>query len=104
MKKSISILFITAAFASSAFADNAAVTHTAQGTVETTKDTSHNPLTGNDTTTTEVKTKDHAGNTTSTHKVKAKHGKNGDLKSKEVTNEQNSGTTTGKSTSEETHK
>ena len=55
------------------------------GTMETTTDTTHNPMTGNDTTTHETETKDSAGNTTSKRKMKVKRDhKTGKMKKKTV--------------------
>lgn len=107
MKKSLSLLFVVAAFTSSAFAaDSKTVTHTGNGTVEATTDTSHNPLTGNTTTTTETEAKNDAGKTMSKHKVKVKRGKHGEKMSKQTTNEKmdSEGSTTDKKTTEETNK
>ena len=89
MKKTVLVLALSAAFATSAYAaEDKYTTPTATGSEETTTKTSHNPLTGNDTTTTETVTKDQQGHKTGKRTVKTKRdGKSGDVIEKNVDSE-----------------
>jgi hypothetical protein len=72
----------------SAFADQKTVEKSANGgTVETTQDTSKNPISGATTSSVTQETKDSAGNTTAKKAKKAKRGKEGQLLKKTTDSE-----------------
>ena len=108
MKMTFTAIVVSSALSICAFADDTKTTiKTGTGTTEVTTDTSHNPITNNDTATKTVETKNEKGQTTSKRKVKTKRDrKTGkELKKETETEKMNAeGDTTDKKSVEETHK